>query len=69
MPPRCPSLIGSPTLGIWSQTLPPLKILAQFDCMVAVEAIGLQFVSMVNLWESGYSFFDWVLVLAVSTTT
>ena len=67
MPPRCPSPIGSPALGIW-ETSPPRKLLTPYDCMVAVEAIGLQFGSVVNLWDSVYPPFDWVLVRPVQYT-
>ena len=56
MPPICPSLFGNPAVGIWAQTSAPWKILAPHDdSMVAMETIGFQFVSLVNIWDGGYS--------------
>ena len=56
MLPICPSLFGSPAMGIWAQTSAPQKILAPHDdSMVVMEAIGFQFISLVNICDSDYS--------------
>ena len=60
MPLICPSLFGSPAVEIWAQTSAPRKILEPHDdsTMVVMEAIGFQFVSLVNIWDGGYSLIE-----------